>query len=99
MARTKARNVVLELIRCAKDGVWDGKTKLFKAFYFAHLYFAKLQPGILTDWPIARMPQGPGIHMSNLIFEELQREGLLQVEETQEGPYPECRYCLTEQAK
>lgn len=98
MARTNARQVILELIRDAK-GTWDGKTKLFKAFYFAHLYYAKNQPGILTDWPIARLPQGPGIHNSSSLIGGLVQDGYLTVEEIQEGPYPEYRYRLTEKAQ
>jgi hypothetical protein len=59
MARIDAQRLVLELIRSA-GGAWDGKARLFKAFYFAHLYYARSEPGILTDWPIVRTPRGPG---------------------------------------
>lgn len=94
MPRTRAQDVILEILRNA-DGEWTGKTKLFKAFYFAHLYYANERPGLLTDWPIARLPQGPGIDNSGRLFGELMREGFLAVEEVHEGPYPEYRYRLT----
>jgi hypothetical protein len=64
MSRAKADAVIIELLRTAA-GEWTGKTKLYKAFYFAHLYFANEHPGQLTDWPIARMPEGPGIHQGD----------------------------------
>ena len=35
------------------------KTNLFKAFYHAHLEFARTQPGYLSNWPIVHMPNGP----------------------------------------
>jgi hypothetical protein len=94
-AKDDAQAVVLEILRQA-DGEWSGKAKLFKAFYFAHLYYANERPGVLTDWPIARLPQGPGIHNSEALFGELIREGLLIIEPVHEGPFPEYRYRLTE---
>jgi len=95
MARAGARDVILQIIRDA-DGEWSGKTRLYKAFYFAHLYYANERPGLLTDWPIARMPQGPGIHNGDALLGDLVREGYLTVEVFHEGPYPEYRYRLTE---
>jgi hypothetical protein len=97
MPCTVAQQVVLELIRHA-GGAWVGKTKLFKAFYFAHLYYAAERPGVLTDWPIARAPEGPGIHNSDELLGGLVREGYLVIDSAHEGPYPECRYRLTERA-
>src|SRR5262249_34058970 len=96
MPRTNAKQVLLSLVRCAgKDG-WLGKTKLFKAFYFAHLFYAKEQPGILTDWPMARIPQGPGIHDARKLFRELMQDGLMTMEKVDEGPFTEFRFCLTD---
>jgi len=97
MARTNAQRVILELIRHAGQ-TWDGKTKLFKAFYFAHLYYASKEPGLLTDWPIVRTPQGPGIDKSQPLLQGLVKNGYLTIESIQEGPYPEYRYCLSEKA-
>src|SRR5262249_21936706 len=98
MPQARAQDVILEILRVT-DGEWTGKTKLFKAFYFAHLYFANENPGLLTDWPIARMPEGPGIDNSKLLFEELKQEGLITLEIVHEGPYPENRYRLTDKGK
>lgn len=95
MARTTARDVILELLRVG-EREWTGKTKLFKAFYFAHLYYANSRPGLLTGWPIARMPEGPGIDKSDVLFGELTQEGYLTIEVIHEGPYPEYRYRLTD---
>jgi hypothetical protein len=94
MPRTKAEDVILEILRVT-DGEWTGKAKLFKAFYFAHLYYAKQYPGLLTDWPIARLPQGPGIDQSSVLFGNLIRSGYITIEQTHEGPFPEYRYRLT----
>lgn len=67
-----------------------------KAFYFAHLYYAAKEPGLLTDWPIVRTPQGPGIHKNFPLLQGLVKNGYLTIEPIQEGPYPEYRYRLTE---
>jgi hypothetical protein len=94
MPATDAQNVILEIIRQV-GGTWIGKTKLFKAFYFAHLYYDKNRPGRLTDWSIARMPEGPGIDNSKVLFAALMDNGLLTEERIDEGPYPEYEYRLT----
>jgi hypothetical protein len=97
MPRTTAQQVILELIRCA-NGEWVGKKKLFKAFYIAHLYYAEEQPGLLTDWPIVRMPEGPGIDNSGKLFGELVQQGLLAIDVVHEGPFPDYHYKLTAKA-
>jgi hypothetical protein len=94
MPVTDAKTVILEILRQA-EGEWTGRIKFHKAFYFAHLYYALDRPGRLTDWPIARMPQGPGIHDSGRLFAELVRDGLVEEERIHEGPYPEYRYRVT----
>jgi hypothetical protein len=98
MPRTTAENVVLQILR-AGDGEWSGKVKLHKAFYFAHLYYAAEHPGFLTDWPIAKLTHGPGIHNDEPLIRRLVEEGLLEVELVHEGPYPEYRYRLTEKGR
>jgi hypothetical protein len=95
MPKTKAKDVVLEILRTT-GGKWDGKLKLYKTFYFAHLYYVNQNPGLLTTYPIARMPEGPGIDQGTDLLNELRKEGLLTIELSQEGPYPEYRYQLTE---
>jgi hypothetical protein len=97
MPRTDAKRVILELIRKA-DGEVTGKTRLFKAFYFAHLIYFEKSPGLLTNWPIARMPQGPGIHKSEELFEQLVKDGYLVIELVHQNVYPEYRYRLTEKS-
>jgi len=97
MPRTNARELVLEILRQAgPNGL--GKTKLFKAFYFAHVYYAKERPERLTDWPIARMPQGPGIHNHGELLGGMQRDGSVTVELVSEGPYREYRYRVADVA-
>ena len=98
MARTRAHEVILDILRNA-DGEWTGKSRLDKAFYFAHLYFANERPGLLTDWPIARLPQGPAIGNSHELLQELVRDGFLTIEQVHEGPYPEYRYRLTDKGR
>ena len=98
MPRTTAKELILEILRVA-DGEWSGKIKLHKAFYFAHLYYANEHPGFLTDWPIAKLQHGPGIHDDELLIWGMVNEGLLEIELVHEGPYPEYRYRLTEKGR
>jgi hypothetical protein len=96
--RTTAKEVILQILR-DKGGQWAGKTKLFKTFYFAHLFYATDNPGILTTWPIARLPEGPGIDQSQKLFTELVQEGFLTIELFRDGPYPEYYYKLTQKGR
>ncbi len=98
MPRTTAKEVILDILRVG-DGEWSGKVKLHKAFYFAHLYYANEHPGFLTDWPIAKLQHGPGIHDDEPLIRSMVDEGLLKVELVHEGPYPEYRYRLTEKGR
>jgi hypothetical protein len=98
MPRTTAKRVILEILRVG-DGEWSGKVKLHKAFYFAHLYYANEHPGFLTDWPIAKLQHGPGIHHDEPLIQGMVDEGLLEVELVHEGPYPEYRYRLTQKGR
>jgi hypothetical protein len=95
MPATTAEQVILELVRNA-GGQWVGKKKLHKAFYLAHLFYAAERPGVLTDWPIARLPEGPGIHDARDLFGRLLEAGSLTVEEVRVGPYPEHSFRLTD---
>jgi hypothetical protein len=98
MPRTTAKKVILEILRVG-DGEWSGKIKLHKAFYFSHLYYTNERPGFLTDWPIAKLQHGPGIHEDEPLIWGMVDEGLLQVELVHEGPYPEYRYRLTDKGR
>ncbi len=98
MPITSARIVILEILRSAEDEL-TGKTRLHKAFYFAHLYYAGEKPGVLTNHPIARLTNGPAIHRGEDLIAELVRDGLITVDPIHEGPYPEQRYRLTELGK
>lgn len=88
----RAQQVLLEIARQSIGDAIIGKTKLFKTFYFAHLYYAKDNPGYLTEWPIVRMPNGPGIDQFDLLIDGLVREGLMICTLTSDGPYPTTRY-------
>ena len=89
----RAKQVIVELIRAA-GGEWTGKTKLYKAFYLAHLFFAESEPGYLTNWPIVRMPNGPGVDSGDELLSELALCGVLARKGTKTGPYPTTTYRL-----
>ena len=94
MPGTTAQQVILALIRNA-GGAWEGKERLYKGFYFAHLYYADQAPGLLTDWPIARLPRGPGIDKGNHLLKELETSGYLTDADWHDGPYPDRQFQLT----
>jgi len=95
--KERAKLIIVEIIRQA-GGVLENKTNLFKAFWQAHLEFAKSRPGYLSTWPIARMPNGPGIDNFDLLLGELMAEGVLETDQIQKGEFEAFIFALTGQA-
>src|SRR5262249_644234 len=91
----RAKGVILEILRQAGGSL--GKTKLFKAFWIAHLYYSKMAPGYLTDWPIVRMRKGPGIEDGERLLVELIRSGDINRKYEPRGPFTEINCQLTKQ--
>ncbi len=92
--RAKAKRVIVETIKQA-GGAFTGKTRLYKVFYIAHLLYAEQQRGYLTNWPIVRMPHGPGIDGGDELIAELELSGILELHRVPEGPWATTRYQLT----
>lgn len=92
-----AKQVIVEIVRCA-GGRLTGRLKLYKAFYFAHLIFAERASGYLTNWPIVRMPNGPGIDSGATLIRELSLEGRLKLEATKTGPFRTTTFCVAEES-
>jgi hypothetical protein len=90
--RERAKHVIAEIIRQSPGDELDGSVRLFKAFYFAHLYYAISENGYLTEWPIVKMPNGPGIDNFDSLICELEKEGQVQIRPIRIGPYPSTRY-------
>jgi hypothetical protein len=90
----RAKHVLVELIR-AGGGEWTGKTRLYMAYYLAHLYYAETEPGYLTNWPVVKMPYGPGIECGDELLNELVPSGVLGRKHTAMGPYTATAYRLT----
>jgi len=92
--KERAERVILEIIR--QSGGQIGKTMLFKAFWLAHLFYSKKAPGYLSDWPIVRMPNGPGIHRADMLIDDLIALGNVQRSHEPKGPFTEITCRLTE---
>jgi hypothetical protein len=87
MNETRAKRVIWEILHQAGGEL--GKTKLFKAFWLAHLYYCKMARGYLTNWRIVRMPNGPGIDRADRLLHELAQSGYLVQSHQPRGPFIE----------
>lgn len=96
--RQAAKEVILDLIEAA-GGTLHGATRLHKAFYLAHLIYWQNGEGVLTDYPIVRMPRGPGIDAYRGLIRELREDGKIEEGSQPVGPYPETFFKLTERRK
>jgi hypothetical protein len=91
--RDEAKETICDLIAAA-GGVFNGKVRLHKAFYYAHLFYWREGDGVLTAHPIVRAPQGPFIDEAERLIDELVGEGALAVGTAPVGPFQETVYHL-----
>jgi hypothetical protein len=94
MNDTQATKDLICQIIAAAGGKMEGRVRLYKAFYYAHLFYWIKGQGLLTQQPIVRMPWGPGVHDGKSILEALQHEGKLKITPRRTGPYQEAVYEL-----
>jgi hypothetical protein len=83
----RAKLIILLILKLAGGSL--GKTKLFKAFWLAHLIYSKDRPGYLSTWKIVRLPYGPGIHKGDNLILDLKKAGRIQLDHQPRGPYLE----------
>jgi hypothetical protein len=86
--RAKAEEVLLDIL-AVRGGRFAGKTLLYKTFYLAHLYFWEENDGVLTQYPVVHMPEGPGIDQGDDLIAGLIGTGRLKREVASDGPYRE----------
>lgn len=84
----KAKIIVCALIH-AEGGKFRGKTRLNKAFWRAHVYHYRHNSGLLSKYPIARLPEGPAIDDLDQLLFALEQEGRILITEQAAGPYLE----------
>ncbi|OHB80487.1 MAG: hypothetical protein A2W31_01035 [Planctomycetes bacterium RBG_16_64_10] len=99
VSKEEAKRVILEIVRQSPGDAVKGKARIFKAFYFAHLYYAAEHFGYLTEWPIVKMEHGPGIHDFASLVSELVQEESLQAIPIKVGPYKSTKYRAVEQTQ
>ena len=88
----RAKAVVAEIVQQSPGDELVGTVRLYKAFYLAHLFYARKNAGYLTDWPIVKMPQGPGIGDFDELKDRLVAEGVLEIGSARVGPYNAVKY-------
>lgn len=92
--RKLAKEIIVEILR-QSGSRFEGTGRLYKAFYFAHLYYFENNDGFMSDWPVVRMPNGPGIDNAKELLAELAHEGRLNIKFSTNGPYRERWFELT----
>lgn len=88
----RAKLIVAEIVRQSAGDELVGSVRLYKAFYFAHLYYALENAGYLSDWPIVKMPMGPGIGDFDRLTETLVKDGALEIDSERVGPFKAVKY-------
>lgn len=93
-----AKRIVCALIAEA-GGRFEGKTRLNKAFWWAHVHYYKHHRGLLSQYPIARLPEGPAIDDADDLLVSLEREGRIELaqEPVPNQPEPQAVYILKQQ--
>lgn len=90
---SEAERILLGIIQ-ENGGFYEGRTRLYKAFYDAHLFYWRETGTALTTHPVVHMPNGPGIDKGSEILAKLEREGRIVRRQRNVGPYKEDVYQL-----
>ncbi|QKK08416.1 MAG: SocA family protein [Planctomycetota bacterium] len=93
-----AERILLGIIQ-ENGGSFDGRTRLYKAFYDAHLIFWRETGRYLTEHPVVHMPNGPGVDDGASILKGLCDNGKLRFGLRSVGPYSEGVYRLADGEK
>lgn len=83
-----AKSLILKILAVA-GGELEAENRLHKAFYAAHLIYWKTQEGFLTDYPIVKLENGPGVDGLRRLLAELHKEEKVDIEYGEKGPYPQ----------
>lgn len=94
-SREAAKDLICDLL-AANGGSMPGTVRLNKAFYFAQLYYWSDGDGVLTDYPVVRLPNGPAIDDYATLLHELVEAETIAVSHRPVGPYRETVYRLVE---
>jgi hypothetical protein len=86
--KDRAKQIILQILKQSDDGSL-GKTKLFKAFWLAHVLYPKKNPGYLSAWPIVRLPHGPGIDHGDILIRELKESEDVRLSHKASGVHTE----------
>ncbi len=98
LPHASAKRIVLGILQ-ENGGTFHGQTRLYKAFYDAHLFYWRQHGKYLTDHAIVCMPNGPGIDDGREIIEQLVSGGFVRRTEQPVGPYAEDVYTLCSDAQ
>jgi hypothetical protein len=85
--REAAKQLILKIVAMA-GGRLEAMSRLNKAFYAAHLIYWQERQGVLSDYPVVKLPHGPAIDDFDGLVAELVGEGALEVHDELIGPYP-----------
>ena len=89
----KAKVIVCALVHFS-GGMFEGLTRLNKAFWRAHVYHYRHQDGLLSTYPIARLPEGPAIDDFEDLLISLEREGRIELGQRDKFDYVETTITL-----
>src|SRR5665213_4156431 len=89
----KAKNIVCAIVG-ASGGKFYGQTRLNKAFWRAHVIHYRKRNGLLSVYPIARLPEGPAIDDFDELLFVLEREGRIKLGQREHDDYIETTMTL-----
>ena len=91
--RDQAKRLILQIVAIA-GGRLEAMSRLNKAFYAAHIIYWRERQGILSDYPIVKLPYGPVIDDFEGLVDELVAEDALDAIEEVKGPFPQTTLVL-----
>jgi hypothetical protein len=81
-----AKQILIEIFRVS-DAPRLSAAHLHRAFFLAHLFYAKANPAHLSDWPIVKGDRGPELAGADALLRQLETQGVLQRHAAHVGPF------------
>lgn len=90
LEREERKRLIAAIIQESPSGRLNGRTRLFKVYWLAHLFYWKHHEGLLTaSHGMVHMPNGPGIDKHDDLFFEMVMDGQISLSTRTAGPFEE----------
>jgi hypothetical protein len=94
--RDRAKALMVALVAKCGGSTPIERTRLYKGYWIAHLIHMDEHGAILSEWPVVKMPHGPGVERGAELLAELVAAGVLRERQVKRGPFTALAYTVAD---